>query len=85
MTEEERQELLKSLVWFWFPVRWMNEGSFYEIKSFEISGTVESGSLDIYVSKDDGDPTLVQYSNADCYGESVISVETARTRIYDTF
>jgi len=86
MTEEERLALLTALVWYWFPVRWASGGSTYEIKSHNIIGTLESGGLDIYVSKDDGDPVLVQFSNDDCYSESAtITVSAARTRIIDAF
>lgn len=85
MTEEERQEYLLSLVWYWFPVRWWDSGSLYTITDSSVTGDLESGGLDIYASKDDGDPVLIQFLNDNCYGGSALTVSAARAAIVAAF
>lgn len=82
MTEEERRTLIIGAIWWWLPARWEHDGATYEVKHVELTGDTEDGGVDLSVTKDDGDETVVSFTNGECYGETPMDPASAKSRIY---
>lgn len=81
MTEEERSAKIVETVWYWLPARWLEGVDWFEITRVIPTGTVEDGGVDIYVKKNEADPTIVSFTNAEVYGDAMLSPDAARARV----
>jgi hypothetical protein len=82
MDENERRNKITDSLWWWLPARWSHNGSWYEIRGFDLTGDAGDGGVDVQVSKDEGDPSTVHFTNSECYGELKMTPEGARGRVY---
>ena len=85
MTEAERQALLAMALDYWFPIRWEQDGSWYERANYVFFGDVTSGGVTITALKDAGDPVNIDFSNEDCYGEARLDAAAALTKFTAAF
>jgi hypothetical protein len=83
VTEQERQDQITNAIHYWMPDSWPESGQRYTLVSFTFTGDVESGGIDVEVSKDGTASAVIQFTNDECYGPSPLAPATAKQRVYD--
>jgi len=83
MTEEERAAAIQGALNYWLPISWPAGGYRYTVVSVTPTGDVESGGVDVEVSRDGTESATIQFTNDECYGETPLAPSTAKQRVYD--
>jgi hypothetical protein len=69
MTEDDRVALLKNAIHYWLASGWYHKGSRYDrVGNIDSMGDLDTGGVDIYVSKDGAAPVTISFTNTECYG-----------------
>lgn len=83
MTELERQDQIKTAIHYWLPDSWPESGHRYTLVSFTFTGDLESGGIDVEVSRDGTASAVIPFTNEECYGSSPLDPGTAKQCVYD--
>jgi hypothetical protein len=91
MDELYRISLLKRAIHYWLPSGWSYKGSKYErLGNIDITGDIDSGGVDIYISKDGYAEVTVSFTNEECYDgydydgyKPTITPTYAKSRVYE--
>ena len=87
MTEEERSVLVNSVVCYWLPASWSNNGHRYNVESVMPVGDVEEGEVRVVVGRNDSIKAVISFTNNECYGgvnnAPSLGAGAARTRVYN--
>jgi hypothetical protein len=81
----EREIKFRELINYWMPVRWFVENVSYEWQILAPYGDDTEGGVDLTVSKNNGAPVQVRFTNAECFGDAVVGSDGAKQRIYAAF
>jgi len=83
MSEEERRGAILSVLSYWLPVSWPEAGYRYTITDTTLTGDVDAGGVDLEVSRDGTETTIIAFTNEECYGDTPLTPSAARQRVYD--
>jgi hypothetical protein len=82
MTEAERQANIDAALVYWLPASWPYSGNRYAVTSVTFTGDVDTGGVDVEVSRDGTASATISFTNDECYGATPLDYAAARQRVY---